>query len=237
MTSTYQRCRGQVGFIRAGILVEPLNVVSSSGDAAFASNEKGLIVLWNETAKDLLGHSAGDVLGRPCFEVIGGFDTFGNLYCRGDCNVHRMVRCQKAVRPFEMRVRKLSGEFVRATLRILSVRVEQPSTYLLVHLMEPIHRDREVGHEFCSATGSADSQAAKPPRDLTSGSHRSDSVLTQREREVLALLASGVSTHDISKNLSISHTTVRNHIQHILRKLAVHSKLEAVYIVHRNHLI
>jgi DNA-binding NarL/FixJ family response regulator len=30
---------------------------------------------------------------------------------------------------------------------------------------------------------------------------------------------------------------VRNHVQHILRKLAAHSKLEAVYIAHRNRLI
>jgi DNA-binding CsgD family transcriptional regulator len=217
--------------------VEPLDIVSSAGEAAFASNEKGLIVLWNRFAKDLLGQSDGDVLGRPCFEVIGGLDAFGNLYCRGDCNVHRMVRCQKAVRPFEIRVRKLSGELIRATLRILSVRVQQPSRYLLIHSMHPILPDGEVDHEIYPAPSIADLPAAESPRDLASDSHRPSTVLTRREREVLALLASGGSTHDISGNLCISNATVRNHVQHILRKLAAHSKLEAVYIAHRNRLI
>ncbi len=54
---------------------------------------------------------------------------------------------------------------------------------------------------------------------------------------MLTLLASGVRTHDISKDLSVSITTVRNHIQHILRKLAVHSRLEAVSVANRDHLI
>ena len=169
--------------------------------------------------------------------MISGFDTFGNLYCRGDCNLYRMVRCQNAVCPFEMHVRKSSGEFIRAALRIVSVPGEQPSDYQLVHLMEPIHADDEVDHYICPAAGIADSRAEKSPRNLASGSHPPDALLTNREREVLTLLASGVRTHDISKDLSVSITTVRNHIQHILRKLAVHSRLEAVSVANRDHLI
>jgi len=52
--------------------------------------------------------------------------------------------------------------------------------------------------------------------------------LTRRELEILQLLARGLKNDVISKQLYISPTTTRNHIQNILGKLGVHSKLEAV---------
>lgn len=53
------------------------------------------------------------------------------------------------------------------------------------------------------------------------------SQLTQREREVLALLAAGATGREIAARLSISTNTVRTHVQSILTKLQVHSRLEA----------
>jgi DNA-binding NarL/FixJ family response regulator len=52
--------------------------------------------------------------------------------------------------------------------------------------------------------------------------------LTPREREILQLLAKGYSTRKIAEQLTISVNTTRNHIQHLLQKLNVHSRLEAV---------
>lgn len=52
--------------------------------------------------------------------------------------------------------------------------------------------------------------------------------LTRRELEILQLLARGLNNDVISRQLYISPTTTRNHIQNILGKLGVHSKLEAV---------
>ncbi len=52
--------------------------------------------------------------------------------------------------------------------------------------------------------------------------------LTDREREVLRLLAKGVTTAAIAERLGISRTTVNNHVQHILYKLNAHSRLEAI---------
>lgn len=52
--------------------------------------------------------------------------------------------------------------------------------------------------------------------------------LTRRELEILQMLARGLSNEAISRQLYISPTTTRNHIQNILGKLGVHSKLEAV---------
>ncbi len=51
--------------------------------------------------------------------------------------------------------------------------------------------------------------------------------LTHREREVLALLVEGANGEDIARRLVISPNTVRTHVQSILTKLQVHSRLEA----------
>lgn len=57
--------------------------------------------------------------------------------------------------------------------------------------------------------------------------------LTEREIEVLQLLAEGRSTRDISESFVLSHHTVRNHVRNILTKLLARSQLEAVVIAAR----
>ncbi len=52
--------------------------------------------------------------------------------------------------------------------------------------------------------------------------------LTDRELEILRRLAAGSSTAAIARDLSIAPTTVRNHVQRIITKLHVHSRLAAV---------
>lgn len=51
--------------------------------------------------------------------------------------------------------------------------------------------------------------------------------LSPRERQVLTLLAEGASSENIARKLSVSPNTVRTHVQSILTKLQVHSRLEA----------
>jgi len=52
--------------------------------------------------------------------------------------------------------------------------------------------------------------------------------LTDREREILTLLATGLRNDDIAAKLFISPQTVQTHVRNLLGKLGVHSKLEAV---------
>jgi PAS domain S-box-containing protein len=61
--------------------------------------------------------------------------------------------------------------------------------------------------------------------------------LTPRQTEVLRLLERGRSTEQIAGDLHLSVETVRNHIRHILRALNVHSRLEAVALTRRDHLL
>jgi len=62
-------------------------------------------------------------------------------------------------------------------------------------------------------------------------------TLTGREREVLALLASGRSQAVIALELRISPKTVGNHLQNILAKLGAHSRAEAVALSYRDGLV
>jgi DNA-binding NarL/FixJ family response regulator len=58
--------------------------------------------------------------------------------------------------------------------------------------------------------------------------------LTRRERDVLALLMEGAGPADIAGRLSVSRNTVRTHVQNILMKLQVHTRLEAVAFASRH---
>ena len=63
------------------------------------------------------------------------------------------------------------------------------------------------------------------------------SDLTEREREILELLARGWTNKAIASELILSVNTVRNYVQYVLNKLGAHSKLEAVSIAVREGII
>jgi len=61
--------------------------------------------------------------------------------------------------------------------------------------------------------------------------------LTDREMEVLRLVAQGMNNRDIARELFISENTVKNHIRNILEKLHLHSRMEAVVYAVREKLL
>jgi DNA-binding NarL/FixJ family response regulator len=80
--------------------------------------------------------------------------------------------------------------------------------------------------EFATMVKRADEKQAVPqPR------------LTDREMEVLTLVAQGKNNRDIAKDLFISENTVKNHVRNILEKLHLHSRMEAVVYAVREKLL
>jgi two-component system NarL family response regulator len=61
--------------------------------------------------------------------------------------------------------------------------------------------------------------------------------LTDRELEVLKLVAQGLNNREIAKRLFISENTVKNHVRNILEKLQLHSRMEAVMYAVREKLL
>ncbi len=61
--------------------------------------------------------------------------------------------------------------------------------------------------------------------------------LTEREREVLALMVEGLNNTQIAGKMTVSPSTIKSHVSHILAKLFVTSRTEAVTLALRNHLV
>jgi two-component system nitrate/nitrite response regulator NarL len=103
------------------------------------------------------------------------------------------------------------------------VTVDAP-TEELVSALESMAR----GEMLCSPSFSAAllrraadlSRRAETPED--------ELPLTAREREIVRLIAEGLSNKQIAQRLGIHLATVKNHVQHILEKLGVHSRLEVM---------
>ncbi len=215
---------------------DPLAIVARSSSPAFATDERRRIVAWNRAAERLLGRPAARVLGRPCYAILRGQDVFGNRFCDENCSLYNMARRGESVRHFEMAVRNGSGEPIWAGISIVGVPRSAPSKHLILHLMQPLDRQSEVDRLLRRLLVSS---PTPQPASLPRGSNLPSRPipLTAREREVLRLLADGAGTRAIADSLFISLTTARNHIQNILRKLEVHSRLEAVTLAFRDHLV
>jgi DNA-binding NarL/FixJ family response regulator len=78
---------------------------------------------------------------------------------------------------------------------------------------------------------------ARPRPPGHDDAHRLAAYLTVREREILGLLIEGLDTAAIARKLTVSRTTVRTHVQSVLTKLGVHSRLEAASFAVRYHLL
>jgi DNA-binding NarL/FixJ family response regulator len=82
-----------------------------------------------------------------------------------------------------------------------------------------------------------DAPRATSTRSDLSEARRLAAHLTARERECLALLVEGLDTPAMTLRLGISTTTVRSHVQALLNKLGVHSRLEAATFAVRYDLV
>lgn len=104
-----------------------------------------------------------------------------------------------------------------------------------------------LSHLVESISASASGRAVVPHRHLqrAAGAKTPEeenatlraSQLTDREKEVLALLCEGASGEEMAEQLSVSKNTVRTHVQNILMKLQVHSRLEAVAFAVRHGVV
>lgn len=106
------------------------------------------------------------------------------------------------------------------------------SGYLVHGTFDPIDLGEAIRTVHCG--GSLLSQQATPAvfEALRSAPSRADDRhgLTEREREVMDLVARGLSNGEIAERLFVSDKTVKNHINHIYAKLAVDQRAQAVAV-------
>jgi PAS domain S-box-containing protein len=189
----------------------------------------GAIMGWNNAAEGLFGYGAQDVLGRPCNEVMNFEDRCGNMVCDAECALHGAPRDSGSwvVPTRDVLARTDSGQRLWLSLTTVLVPRSKGERCSRIHLM----RETGVTPELEMAILE---RLTQPKRGEVDASVIDQ--LTLREREVLRKLADGLGTQEIADQLFVSSTTARNHVQHILNKLGVHSRLEAVALALHNHL-
>lgn len=203
-------------------------MLQGAGDASFVVDQSGLILFWSAGAKQLLGISAAEVLQKHCAVVLEGCDSAGAQLCRPDCAVLEMIGRGARVSAFDAHVKTASGACKWVNISILEARVR--GRRVVVHLLRDIDSQKRVQSltkEIAVLVGRLTGQ--QPERLLEPVREQAPVVdLTSQERKVLQSLSRGLSTAGIAKELNVTPATVRNHVQHILRKLRVHTRLEAV---------
>src|SRR5450432_117799 len=137
------------------------------------------------------------------------------------------------------------NEFVQAMkLGTSGIVLKQTATELLIKSIRKVHageiwldshttaaviRTFVAADEAAAAAQQQPQQLAPAPRD------RERSPLSQREREIVALVAQGFKNKEMAEKMFISEQTVKNHLHNIFDKLGVSDRLElALYAIHNN---
>jgi DNA-binding CsgD family transcriptional regulator len=188
-----------------------------TGDPAFAVNREGEVVLWNAAAEQSLGYTSAEALGSKCWDLLCGQDANGNRYCVKHCPLIEMAFLHEPVNAFTSSFGTASHGKKQFSVSCLTV-FDEPGDEMLLHICHP---------EDAPVKARSYRQPVTAPAD----------ALSQRELEVVTLLSSGVSTRNIASQLSISIRTVRTHIQHLMYKLRVHKRRDAIEAARRLKLI
>ena len=131
------------------------------------------------------------------------------------------------------------NEFVQAMkLGTSGIVLKQTATDLLIKSIRKVHAGEiwldshttaAVIRQFVSA------EEVPPPSQTAAPRERERSPLSQREREIVALVAQGFKNKEMAEKMFISEQTVKNHLHNIFDKLGVSDRLElALYAIHNN---
>ena len=220
--------------------IQLLKSISNTTDGVFAVDENQRIVHWNDGAEKILGYSYQDAVGGYCYDIIKGIDQSSRQVCYLGCPV---IDCAKSGSPTpgqDVKVKTKDGS--TRWLSVVHTYLDRESRDLNHrHLAAVVHifRDATEGMEAKRTLERISKEVSgySSPDEVKEPEVRQHEELTEREQQVVSMLAQGEGTHGIAKKLMISNATARNHIQNILVKLNVHNRLEAVAYVLRNRVI
>ena len=205
-----------------------LDAFMDTADGAFATDARGTVVRWNSEAERITGRKASESIGRPCWEVMDGRDSARNLVCFPECHVMAMARRGEQPSHQDLLL-EAHNQDLAVDISTTLVRDEDRNVQAIVHTFRDVTEQRQMETHLRRALG----DRADPGSASGGGPPESIQRLTKREHEILKLLAAGLPTRTVASELAIRPATVRNHVQNILKKLGVHSKLEAAVLANR----
>src|SRR5690242_345922 len=157
----------------------------------------------------------------------------------GLATLQRLQAARNKTRVIVLTASDDKNEFVQAMkLGTSGIVLKQTATDLLIKSIRKVHAGEiwldshttaAVIRQFVSADEVPPPQQAAAPRE------RERSPLSQREREIVALVAQGFKNKEMAEKMFISEQTVKNHLHNIFDKLGVSDRLElALYAIHNN---
>lgn len=224
--------------IKSDMLIEQNQVrfTYKSSEGVVVMDSSGKILFANSYIEELLGYSEGEMKGKFCFDTCPGHDQSGNRYCFSNCSVLEMAKRDELVQNFDIQVINRKGKKIWLNVTTL---LESDSTFPIgsniVHIFRESTIPDGMKNYFKQSVKDlleASLRDKEENQTLQKGS-RWDTLakkyfLSPREVEVFQNLVQGHGTLEIAEVLGLSPTTVRTHVQRILKKLHVHSMLEAV---------
>jgi PAS domain S-box-containing protein len=231
----------ETGLVYGDVIMNRMfQAFANAADGVLIINQDQHIIYWNQAAKIILGYSHTEVAGHPCYEILEGRDDQERLVCREYCRVAMMALHGGTVTNYDSSVRTKSGDirWINMSTFILPTNGTKAGS-ALVHLFRDVSKKKQneqfIEHVLTAANQLQNGELSRSNSSMSV--EQQGSNLTDREGEVLALLAQGSSTANIAQSLFISPATVRIHIRNILQKFQVHSRLEAVIYAQQHGLI
>lgn len=203
-------------------------MVGSTSDAAFAVDAEGSVVAWNPAAESLFALPANGAVGRPCRDIVQGTDECGAV-CSQECTVRQAALNRHPISNFDLQMNTASGR-QWCNVSVLIAENGVSTNPHAIHVIRPIDLRKRLEilvRDFVVNNTGVPAEEAVALISSTRAAAK-DAELSNRELEILRLLGRGNTTAAIADQLSISRTTVNNHVQHILRKLGAHNRLEAI---------
>ncbi len=214
--------------------------LSGTSDGAFIIDNDHRVIFWNRAAEEILEYTSEEAVGRPCYEILGGRDEQECTLWQRYCLVANQAETGDVLPNMDVYARTKTGK--RRWLNVTTfvyLAAEKTIGQVIVHLFRDATENKNY-QRFVARVLAASDRLQQDKNNEASPVDLADIRtvrLTGRERQVLALMAQGWGTKDMADTLAIRPSTVRNHVQHILGKLEVHSRLEAIAFAYQHGLI
>lgn len=206
-------------------------------DGLFAVDADQRVVFWNPACESITGIAADDAVGGRCHELLRGRDPKGRTLCRSDCPLGSLARGGPPPSKLCMRIDHPDGRRIQLSVGTMLIPSHLDDQWHVVHVLRQGREPRAASLFHHPAAGGIRRSRPQENCGLPAAPPAGAALLTSRERQVLRLMSEGHAAQAISDRLHIGVTTVRNHIQRLMAKLDVHTRLEAVTYALRHQLV
>ncbi|MBI2171978.1 MAG: PAS domain-containing protein [Chloroflexi bacterium] len=209
-------------------------------DGLFSVDARQRIVHWSDSAQRILGMRGEDVVGKFCYDVVGGRDDRNYRFCRRNCPVLLNARRGRATPNYDILCQPPEGDDRWLNISVVIPRRNRGS-FQVLHLFRDVTSRRHT-EAFAQRAGAAlrellAEETAAVQGEAPATASALSPRLSRREQEVLRLLASGQSTKEIAGTLGVQPITARNHITRVLNKLGAENRLKAVVYASQHGLL